>query len=154
MSQNNTKHPTRLTAQMIITSSGAYPDRAKSPELTPAVLNNIQRLVQAVNALLDHIQWQSPITVSSGFRTAQSNAQTTSAARRSLHMLGLAVDIMQPKNNNALAHTIRQAQAKDQILTKLGLWMENPQFTVGENTSWVHLDLGQRADRPSREFNP
>lgn len=148
------KQSNRLTIEMVITSSNAYPDRAKSPELTKEVRSNIQRLVQAVNQLLDHLKWQAPIAVSSGFRTTQSNAKIANAAAKSLHTLGLAVDIMQPKNNNALAQAIRQAQAKDKILTKLGLWMEDPQFTVGKNTSWVHLDLGTRADRPSREFKP
>lgn len=144
----------RLTAYDVITSSGSYPDRLKSPELTKPVLDNVDKLVKLVNELLDHIKWDKPIVVSSGFRPSAVNASVPNAAAKSSHTLGMAVDIMQPKDNNELAKVIIEAQKKDKILTKLGLWIENPQFTVGKNTSWVHLDFRTRPDRDSRMFNP
>lgn len=144
----------QIKIEDVITSSNTYPARAKDPELTKEVLDNIQKLVTAVNALFAHLNWTQPVKISSGFRPSQVNANVKGAAKKSLHTQGLALDIQQPKNNNELAKKIREFQAKDNILTKLGLWMENPQYTIGQNTSWVHLDLGQRADRPSREFNP
>lgn len=144
----------RLTEQAIITSSGKYPERQKSIELTTEVQSNIRILVNKVNTLLDHIKWTDEIVVSSGFRPSEVNATIKGASAKSSHTLGMAVDIVQPKNNNKLAKAIEEAQAKDKILTKLGLWMEDPAVTVGQHTAWVHLDFRSRPDRPSRVFRP
>lgn len=143
--------------QDIITSSGRYPERAKSSELTTQVLSNIDRLCNAVNNLLNEIQWQGEISISSGFRTSASNAATAGAAKKSSHMLGLAIDIVQPLKDNTLGKKIRQAQnnqGKKGILGRYGLMMESIEVTVGQNTSWVHLDLIPRSERPSMEFKP
>lgn len=144
----------RLTIDDVITSSGQYPERKNSSELNQQILNNIKILVDKVNVLLDYLKWNGPIIVSSGFRPMQINSSVKGAAPQSAHTLGMAVDIVQPKNNNKLAKAIEEAQKKDLILTKLGLWLENPIFTIGKNTAWVHLDFKNRPDRPSRMFNP
>jgi hypothetical protein len=144
----------RLTESDIVTSSGKYPERQKSPELTQEVLSNIKTLANKINALLEHIKWSEEVVVSSGFRPSAINASVKGAAAKSSHTLGMAVDIVQPKNNNKLAKAIEEAQKKDRILTKLGLWMEDPTVTVGQNTAWVHLDFKNRPDRPSRVFKP
>lgn len=144
----------RITRQDVITSSGKYPERQNSPELTDEVIKNIDVLVEKVNALLEHIGWKEKVVISSGFRPTSVNAQVKNAAKKSPHTMGMAVDIEQPKNDNRLAKVIMEFQERDGILTRLGLWMEDPQFTVGSHTAWVHLDFLKRRDRPSRIFRP
>ncbi len=146
-----------VTVQDILTSSGLYPDRAKSSEVTQEVLDNAKDLADRVNALLNEIGWQEKVFISSGFRTSASNASVKNAAKRSSHMLGKALDIRQSKPGNKLGELIRKTQnnqGKKGILGKHGLMMESLEATVGKNTNWVHLDTVVRSERPSMEFKP
>jgi hypothetical protein len=95
--------------------------------------------------LLAELNWKGEIKISSGFRPSNVNAQIKNAAKKSLHMTGLAVDI---EDNGELAKTI---MSKPELLAKYKLWLEYPDFTNG----WCHLDLSvSRADRAVRVFNP
>lgn len=146
-----------ITPYDIITSSGRYPDRANSSELTPQVIAEIEETARCINALLNELEWEDNVSISSGFRTSASNAATKGAAKKSSHMLGLAVDIVQPKNDNKLGKLIRSKQANkgnDGILAKNELMMEAIEHTIGQNTSWVHLDRVKRPFRASFEFKP
>lgn len=146
-----------MTLQDWITSSGRYPERAASPELTPDVAANAQKLVNAVNALLAELGWSQAVSISSGFRPAAVNAATPGAAKKSAHSTGLAVDIMQPKGHNELGLLIRKHQGNQGasgLLGRHGLMMESLEATIGTNTTWVHLDLVARSPRPSCEFKP
>jgi uncharacterized protein YcbK (DUF882 family) len=122
-------------------------DRRKqyASEFTPEYLANAQKLLVQVNALLNDLNIKSAV-VSSGWRPPQINATTPNAAKRSLHMVCLAVDILDNKNQD-LAKLIA---SKPDLLRKYGLWLEDPNST----RNWVHLDLGVRSDRPSRIFLP
>lgn len=146
-----------LTVEDWVTSSGRYPDRKKSPSLTQEVLAEAALTISAVNGLLDDIGYDEPVSISSGFRPPEVNANVKGAAKKSAHMTGLAVDIFQPKPENKLGKLVRSLQAdkgKDGVLGKRGLMMEALEATVGTNSLWSHFDRVVRSDRPSREFKP
>jgi len=117
-----------------------YPD-----EWTQDVQNNAIRLLKIVNAFLNELGIKEAI-VSSGFRPAAINGKITNAAKKSYHMIGLAVDI-KDNDNQDLANLIA---SNPDLLRKYNLWLESPAATKG----WAHIDLGSRMDRPSRVFNP
>lgn len=139
-----------ITYESYVTASGKYPERLKSKELTDDVKDNITRLLDAVNSFIVELQLLSSIDVSSGFRPSEVNAATKGAAKKSYHTLGLAVDISDDKKQS-IANLCKM---HPHLLKKHGLWLENPANTIGKNTNWCHLDLGNRSDRPSRIFNP
>lgn len=118
-------------------------------ECTPEVLANAKKLLIQVNALLIELGIKKA-DVTSGWRPASINSQTQNAAKKSFHMLGLAVDILDDSKQN-LANLVA---SRPDLLKKYNLWLEDPKSTRGKNTNWVHLDLGVRADRPSRIFLP
>lgn len=132
-----------------LTASGSYPARETDKECTDEVKANANVLLVQVNALLKELGVQSS-KVSSGFRPSEVNANTPHSAKKSLHQVGLAVDILDSQDQ-ALANMIK---AKPELLKKYNLWMENPSNTKGKFTNWVHLDVGIRTDRPIRIFNP
>jgi hypothetical protein len=145
-----------ITLEDWITSSGRYPDRAKSPELTGEIKKEAQKTVDHVNALLNELDWQEKVSISSGFRPSGANA-AAGGAKRSAHMTGLALDIMQPKPTNKLGLAIRAAQANkgsEGILGRHELMMEALEATVGVHSLWLHLDRVKRSPRPSMEFKP
>lgn len=146
-----------IKLDMWITSSGKYPERAKSPELTDEVKKNAQDLIDRVNALLTEIGWTEKIDISSGFRPSGVNSKIANAAKKSAHMTGKALDILQPKGNNKLGLLIRKIQDNQGaggILARHGLMMESLEATVGKFSNWVHLDTVKRSVRPSQEFIP
>lgn len=131
------------------TSSGAYPDRVRHPEYTEEVINNARGLLDLVNGLLNELGIEKA-RVTSGFRPSSVNAGISNAAKRSHHMMGRAVDILDDGNQNLA----RLVASRPDLLKKYNLWLEDPKFTIGKNTNWVHLDNGNRQDRPSRVFKP
>lgn len=138
-----------ITLQDLLTSKGRYPDRAKSPELTDELKANGEQLIKKVVALLTELGIKS-VDISSGFRTAAANGATSNAAKKSLHMRCMAIDLLDDKDQS-LGKLIL---SKPELLKKHGLWLEDLTATRGKNTNWVHLDIGQRADRPIRVFKP
>lgn len=121
-----------------------YPD-----EWTKEVQENAKKLLDKVNAFLIELGIEK-VSVSSGFRPAAINNKVTNAAKKSYHMLGMAVDILDNKNQD-LAKLVANNPI---LLKKYELWMEDLNSTKGKNTNWVHLDIGSRTDRPSRIFKP
>lgn len=133
-----------ITFNNYVTANGKYPDRLNSEELNDTVKANIKVLLNDVNAFLKEIGVENAI-VSSGFRPSAVNGTIPGAAKKSLHLQGLAIDIKDVDGSIA-----KKAQAKPDIMRKYGIFLENPSFTKG----WCHLDKGRRSDRPSRIFNP
>ena len=124
-------------------------EKQYASELTQEIINNINELLDKVNALLFELKVQKA-SVSSGWRPAAINSQIANAAKKSLHMTGKAVDILDD-SNQSLAKMIL---TRPDLLTKYGLWMEDLGSTKGQNTNWVHLDTGSRKDRALRVFKP
>jgi len=143
-----------MTLEDWVTSSGRYPERAKSSELTDEVIAAATDLVVRVNALLNDLGWEEPVSISSGFRPSAVNANVSGASKKSAHMTGKALDIFQEKPGNRLGELIRSEHKKSQILKKHGLMMEALEATVGKNSNWVHLDTVPRSERASYEFKP
>ena len=127
-----------------LSSSGKYPERLNSDELTKAVKDNAVVLLNKVNQLLQELKIFD-VKVSSGFRPSAVNAKVKGAAKKSLHMSGRAVDIYDPKHE-----IIQKIMARPDLLKKYDLWLEDPAATP----SWAHLDNGTRTERALRIFKP
>lgn len=118
-------------------------------EFTDDIKNNAIKLLGLINQLLMDLGIEEA-DVTSGWRPAVINNKTTNAAKKSYHMLGMACDVLDDEKQN-LAKLIA---SRPDLLKKYGLWLESPDSTKGINTNWAHLDIGTRADRPSRVFLP
>lgn len=140
----------KFSTNELFTSSGKYPDRAKSPELTDEVKKNAEELIKRVNALMVDLAWSTPLLISSGFRPSEVNAGIANAAKKSLHQVGKAIDIVDDKDQSLY----KRIEKSSDLLKKHGLWMEHGDATRGKNTNWVHLDFGDRKDRAVRIFKP
>jgi hypothetical protein len=132
-----------------ITASGKYPEREKSPDLTPEVIKNAEQLLSKVNNVLNTLGIKNVI-VSSGFRPSDVNKGIKGAAVKSNHLIGKAIDLSDPKGELDRALEINQ-----ELLEAYGLWQEHPSKTI----NWAHLDMGDRPikDRPNckkRQFLP
>jgi uncharacterized protein YcbK (DUF882 family) len=132
-----------------LTSSGSYPDRAKSKELTPELISNANKLLEKVNFLLNELGVTN-VKISSGFRTSTANAGIANAAKKSAHMSCLAIDVIDDKDQTLG----KLVASKPELLRKYGLMIEDLGSTKGKNSNWVHLDCVDRTDRPSRSFKP
>ena len=124
-------------------------EKTYASELSQDIINNINELLDKVNCLLFELKVEK-VSVSSGWRPAAVNAATAGSAKKSLHMTGKAVDILD-SSDQQLAHLVL---SKPELLKTYGLWVEDPASTKGKNTNWVHLDIGTRSDRPLRMFKP
>lgn len=113
------------------------------------ILVNAQNLLNKVNSFLTELGITKAV-VTSGWRPPTVNNKVTNAAKKSYHQLGMAVDILDNKNQD-LAKLVANNPI---LLKKYDLWMEDMSSTRGQNTNWVHIDVGSRTDRPSRVFKP
>lgn len=138
-----------ISLENYITANASYPDRLQSIELTTEVKDNAIKLLNMINLLLRELGIKEA-TVSSGFRTSESNSVTSNAAKKSYHMRGLACDILDDKDQ-LLGNLIK---SKPELLKKYGLWMESLDSTKGHWNCWVHLDLGVRPEREVQVFHP
>lgn len=138
---------TKITEDDIITSSGKYPERAK--QATALVRMEARITAAKINLMLEELGYVHELKVSSGFRPALVNA-AVGGAKRSLHMDGKAVDFL----GQDLGRAIRAHPDGHEMLRKNGLFMESLEATKSASGGWVHLDRGNRKDRPNREFVP
>lgn len=125
-------------------------DVAYAAELTDAIRRNAEETVRRVNKLLAIYAAatgdERPRGVTSGWRPAAVNSRTQGAAKRSNHMLGLAVDVADA--SGALDAWINTA-AGLAALGECGLWAEAAHATP----TWCHLQtVPPRSGR--RIFNP
>lgn len=124
-----------ITLDDLLTSSGKYPDRAKSPEVTDEVRKNGEELLRRVNALLKELGITNA-TVSSGFRTSDANKAIPNAAKRSSHMSGEAIDLA--------GKDILAAKITKELLIKHDLYRED----TDDTPTWRHLQT-----RPTKSGN-
>lgn len=127
-----------------ITASGKYLDRLKSAELTPEVIDNAKKLLEKVNAFLAELGVTS-VKVSSGFRPSAVNSGIPNAAKRSLHMSGLAIDL---EDADESLDTL--GRKNNALKRKYGIWQEHPDHTK----KWCHYDIKNRGDRSENIFTP
>lgn len=140
-----------LTLDMYFQDFSTKQDRRKvyASELTQDIINNATKLVAIINNFLNELGIEE-VEVTSGWRPASVNGKTKNAAKNSGHMLGLACDLLDNKNQD----TAKLIASNPDLLRKYGLFLESPQATQGINTNWAHLDILKRQDRPSRIFIP
>lgn len=138
-----------ITLNDYLTSSGKFPERAKSKELTPELLKNAQSYVDAMNDICTELG-VTPPPFSSGFRPLTVNAATVNAAKASYHLKCLAGDFEDDANQTFG----KLLASRPDLLRKYGLFLEDLKSTKGKFTNWAHTDKGKRADRPSRIFKP
>jgi uncharacterized protein YcbK (DUF882 family) len=121
-------------------------DKLYPTEYNDEIKNNALKLLAAVNSFFESLKYEQPLIISSGWRPSAINSQLANAAKKSLHMSGLAVDIKDP-DGKLYALVCTHAE----LLRKYALFLEDGASTKG----WVHLDISPtRADRPSRIFKP
>lgn len=133
-----------ISFEQYITASGKYPERLKNKALTPECVANANALLVKVNAFLTDLGIKS-VTVSSGFRPPEVNAATAGSAKASLHMSCQAIDLADV--HGELDELVDES---DVLLKKYGLWQESPTHT----SSWCHLDMKNRGNRPKNVFIP
>lgn len=134
-----------ITLNDWITSSNKYPERAKSEDLTDEVKNNAGSFLAILNDFLQELTPDVKYSVSSGFRPSSVNSKIPNAAKRSLHMTGFAIDLV-----DLDGELDKLIQSKPELLDKYGLWLEHPDATP----KWCHIDKGTRSQRKIRIFQP
>ena len=111
-------------------------DKLYPLEVTAEVLDNAKILIQRVNKLLTELKIDD-IKISSGWRPAVVNSATPNAAKKSNHMLGAAVDLVDDKNQSLC----NKLKTDTSLLERHQLWMEDPDSTKGKYTNWTHLQI-------------
>lgn len=139
-----------ITLNDWVTSSGRYPERAKSKELTDEVKANAEELLKRVNAALKELGIEKA-SVSSGFRPSDAN-RAAGGAKKSGHTIGLSIDILDI--NEKIDGSFDTKEGQD-VLEKYKLWQEHPSKTK----NWSHIDMVTRPIRPrtnckKRQFLP
>lgn len=115
-------------------------------ELTGELRANAQVTVLRANRLLAH--FGEDRKVNSGWRPASVNAATPGAAKRSKHMLCLAIDLDDDEGD--LCHWCLENL---DVLAEIGLWLEHPSATKG----WCHVQTVPPGNPPKpdrRVFYP
>lgn len=146
--------PVAISLDAYFTDSKTGKDRRLlyKDEYTLEIKQNAEKLLEKVNALLLDLGIMS-CRVSSGWRPAALNA-SVGGAKRSLHTRGLAIDLVD--SDGTLDKLILEKEktllqeGRPSLLKKYDLWLEDPAAT----STWVHLDLGTRSERPLRVFKP
>lgn len=107
--------------------------------------SNALDLIKRVNNLFNALKLEM-VAVTSGWRPLAVNRRS-GGVKRSLHMIGKAVDLLDPGLQGPIETAILTCP---HLLLDFGLWMEDPLSTPG----WIHLDTGIRSDRLIRTFKP
>lgn len=139
----------------MITRESVLKNRANYNDLEPGLQQNLDNLLFAVNSLFEALVQKNKLSkdfkyvVTSGYRNPAQNA-SIGGAKSSYHMRCMAIDLL----DDSAQTLARIVSSEPELLRKFGLFMEHPDSTRSSAGNWVHLDIGQRADRPSRIFKP
>lgn len=105
-------------------------DKSYPKEYTKEISDNLDRLLAAMNQV--RAAYGSPMKVTSGWRPAAINGAIPNAAKRSNHMMGLAVDISD--RDGKLRQWVLDNLA---LMQKLGIYVEDFRWTA----TWVHFQV-------------
>lgn len=127
---------------MMITRDEILMGRDKQYPLDGTLQVNLEKLLKAVNKF--RAVYGKPLKVTSGYRPAAVNATVKGAAKKSNHMLCLAVDFADSDGKLA-EYCLKNLK----LLEEFGIWLEDPAFTKG----WVHMQVvpprsGSRVFKP------
>ena len=103
---------------------------------------NLEKLLRGVNKF--RAVYGKSMKVTSGYRPAAINATVKGAAKKSNHMVCLAVDFADSDGKLA-EYCLNNLK----LLEEFGIWIEDPAFTKG----WVHMQVvpprsGNRVFKP------
>lgn len=118
----------------------------KESDVDIVVKRNLEDLIRKVNAL----GYQPPMRASSCLRSIKDQQKINPKAMGSSHLYGCAVDIADP--TGTLANWLQSIEGQRRLV-ECGLWMENPEYTQGNNGNWVHLS-SQMPKSGNRYFIP
>lgn len=107
-------------------------DKLYPKEFTSEVQQNALNLIVAVNSLLEELNWTEPIVVSSGWRPASLNATVKGAAKKSNHVRGLAIDLVD--KDHKLYDLI---VSRPDLMRKYNIFLEDKSATF----SWTHIQV-------------
>lgn len=130
----------------MITESDYFMGRDGKYPPTSQMRGNAARLVGLVVGLLDeavadgvNLSRRDQVTgtlVASGYRPPEVNERTANAAASSTHLTCEGVDIQDSLNQDLARWCLHNLT----ILTRLGLWMEDPRWTYSASGDhWVHV---------------
>lgn len=105
-------------------------DKLYPKEYTAEIDKNIDRLLVIMNKI--RTVYAKPMIVDSGWRPKVINDATSNSAKRSNHMLGLAVDI-----KDADSKLMQWVIANLNLMQQLGVYMEDFRWTP----SWCHFQI-------------
>jgi len=103
-------------------------DKTYATAYTKEISDNVDKLLIPMNII--RAAYGKPMRVTSGWRPAAVNNKTAGAAKKSNHMLGLAVDIADP-DGKLWAWVL----ANLELMQQNGLYLEDARWTKG----WVHF---------------
>lgn len=105
-------------------------DKEYPNEYTKDISDNIDKLLIVLNKIRK--EYGQPMTVASGWRPSKINESTSNAAKKSNHLLGLAVDI-----RDIDGKVMRWCLNNLKLLSDLGVYLEDFRYTP----SWVHFQI-------------
>lgn len=141
------EHPVITKDMVLMGRDTQYPK-----EYNKEIENNILDLADRVNNLLKDLKINI-VSVTSGWRPTEINANVPGASKKSCHQMGKAVDLKDDNNQTICKAIQKKEEESPGYLKKFGLWMEHPDDTKGKFTNWVHLDTSlTRKDRLVRIF--
>jgi len=112
--------------------------------MTADMIFNAENLINRVNLLESHYYQENPeaprLTLASGRRLPETNARTPGASPTSWHLKCAAIDRGEARSVRPFA---RWCVANLHLLADplINLYMEDPRTTIGQWTSWVHLQI-------------
>ena len=112
----------------MITRDEILMGRDKQYPLDGTLQVNLEKLLKAVNKF--RAVYGKPLKVSSGYRPAAINTTVKGAAKKSNHMICLAVDFVD-RDGKLAEYCLNNLK----LLEEFGIWLEDPAFTKG----WVHM---------------
>lgn len=120
-------------------------DKTHKAEYTELIEQTALAFLSDINKLFAELGHVTPAYISSGWRPHSINSKVPGAAKKSLHTLGKAVDIKDPDGS-----LYKLVTSRPDLMRKYRVWAEHREATP----TWLHLDQGERTDRPSRIFKP
>jgi len=138
---------------------------AKSGDLTPTRLANIDRLAAASNRLMAQGMKEGTVFPISPFTKNQISTDVggfreqccATGAPMSAHKQGLALDLFDGANGAIgkwlLKSWADQRSETAKLIKELGFYFEHPDFTKGQYTHWSHWSLVQPTSK-NRFFKP
>lgn len=114
--------------------------RDKTAPIDDEMRTSALHLISKVNELLEHFYASesaaSARSITSGYRPVEINTAVKNAAKGSHHQFCRAVDLLDTDRK-----LMKFCLANLELLQKLDLWMEDPRWTKGKVTNWLHLQV-------------